>query len=678
MTRTITTFLIIFFFGIFLFAQDKADPWIVTAKNYEESPYFGITVANGMIGLVSAPEPMQSSAVVLNGIYDNYQRGRVSNILQVFDPVSLEMEIDGELVTRTKMKEYSQSLDMKKAELITQFSFQGKVEVSHELMALRQLPHTALALVNIKANKDIKIKSRSLIKSPDHLREVRNYFATIDRPHVSLPLMTSVGQSPTGVHKVAASNSFIFEEKHGSEPEVIHVDWDFNRHWMEFEKEIKAGESYTFAVVSSIISSEHNADPFNEAERLTLYARLEGIERLLKRHEAAWDKLWESDILIEGDPMVQQEVHSAIYHLYSFAREGTSYSLSPMGLSGLGYNGHIFWDTEIWMYPPLLLLQPEIAKSLLDYRFERMEAARQNAFSHGYKGVMFPWESADDGGEETPIWALTGPFQHHITGDVAWAFWKYYQVTKDKEWLRERGYPMLKEVADFWTSRVERQGPGAYHIRNVIGANEYQENIDDNAYTNGMAITVLGYASQAAKVLGLEPDPDWAHVAQNIPILKFDNGTTRENATYNGEMIKQADVNLLAYPLDIVRDKKQLRKDLLYYEEKMDPQGPAMGFSVIATLYARINKPEKAYEVFVNSYRPNAVPPLGVLSETAGGTNPYFATGAGGLLQTVLNGFGGLEITDQGVEQIGGALPKSWEKLTLKGIGMEEKTFEVK
>ncbi|MEL6844959.1 MAG: glycoside hydrolase family 65 protein, partial [Bacteroidota bacterium] len=437
-----------------------------------------------------------------------------------------------------------------------------------------------------------------------------------------VPLLTSVGQSPTGVHTLAASNSIIFPEEHGQEPEVIHIDWDFNRHWMSFDRSLKAGETYTFAVVSSISSTEHNADPFNEAERLTLFARLEGIERLLKRHQAAWDELWESDIIIEGDPQVQQEVRAAIYHLYSFARKGTAYSLSPMGLSGLGYNGHVFWDTEIWMYPPLLMLQPEIAKSLLEYRFERMEAARANAFSHGYDGVMFPWESADDGGEETPIWALTGPFQHHITGDVGWAFWKYYEVTGDKEWLRTRGYPMLKEVADFWTSRVERDGPGAYHIRNVIGANEYEENIDDNAYTNGMARVVLGYATKAAQELGIEADPDWAHVAANIPILTFPDGVTRENATYKGAIIKQADVNLLAYPLDVIRDEKQIRKDLAYYEERMDPAGPAMGFAVLATLYARLGEPQKAYEVFVQSYRPNMVPPFAVISEMVDGNNP--------------------------------------------------------
>lgn len=449
-------------------------------------------------------------------------------------------------------------------------------------------------------------------------------------------------------------------------------------HLAKFYKKLKAGETYRFSVVASAVSTEHYEDPHNEAERLTIYAALEGTERLLNRHKTAWAKLWESDIIVEGDVAEQRAIRSAIYHLYSFARKGTAYSLSPMGLSGLGYNGHVFWDTEIWMYPPLLMLQPDIARSLLDYRYERLEAAKQNAFAHGYDGAMYPWESAADGSEDTPVWALTCPFQHHISGDIAWAHWKYFQVTQDKIWLRERGYPVIKEVADFWASRVERNGKGQYDIKNVIGANEWEENIDNNAYTNGMAITSLNIATKAAKLLGLTPNPDWKHVADNIPILKFKDGTTRENATYDGVMIKQADVNLLAYPMDIIREEGQILKDLKYYEPRMAPDGPAMGNSVLATLYARLGESNKAHELFVKSYKPNEVPPFGVLSETAGGTNPYFATGAGGMLQAVLSGFGGLEITDEGIIQLSTSLPKQWKKLKITGIGTKKSMFEVK
>jgi trehalose/maltose hydrolase-like predicted phosphorylase len=251
-------------------------------------------------------------------------------------------------------------------------------------------------------------------------------------------------------------------------------------------------------------------------------------------------------------------------------------------------------------------------------------------------------------------------------------------VTKDKIWLRDRGYPVLKEVADFWASRVERKGPGRYEINNVIGANEWQENIDNNAFTNGMAITVLRQATRAAQELGLAPNPDWNHVADNIPILKFEDGTTRENATYDGVDIKQADVNLLSYPLNIVSQREQIEKDLKYYEERMSPEGPAMGVSVLATLHARLGRPDKAYEYLQKSYKPNQVPPFGVLAETAGGTNPYFATGAGGMLQSLLFGFGGLSITEKGIVQQKSLLPKNWKSLKVKGAGINRVDFEIR
>jgi trehalose/maltose hydrolase-like predicted phosphorylase len=485
----------------------QSDAWKIVGENIDPANYYGITVANGMIGLVSSPDPMKVKDVVLNGAYDNYQRGRVSNILKGFNFVNMDLDVDGQRVGRGSISGYRQTLDMRQAQLTTTFNVGDKIAVSHTVMALRHLPFCALSIVEITAKKDVTITPMSVIESPDILQDVRNYYAQIDRPHVLISLLTSVGKSPSGKYTVAASNSFVFEEKHGEEPALIHEDWDYNRHLLKFNKKLKAGQTYRFAVVGTVISSAHTVDAHNEAERLTIYAALERTERLLKRHRGEWDKLWASDIEIDGPVEEARAVRSAMYHLYSFAREGTALSLSPMGLSGLGYNGHVFWDTELWMYPPLLVLHPEIARSLLEFRFQLLGAAKQNAFEHGYKGAMYPWESTTTGQEETPVWALTGPFQQHISGCVGWAAWQYYLVTKDKDWLRTRGWPILKEVADFWASRVERNGPGRYDINNVIGANEWQENIDNNAFTNGMAKTALAYATDAARELGLTPTP---------------------------------------------------------------------------------------------------------------------------------------------------------------------------
>src|SRR6476659_7636492 len=168
--------------------------------------------------------------------------------------------------------------------------------------------------------------------------------------------------------------------------------WDNNMHLMKFSKKLKAGDTYRYSIVGSSITSAHHDDPLNEAERLTIFAKLQGRERLIEMHNKAWDELWKSDIEIEASgpsftaeiAQNQQDIHSMLYHLYSFVREGSANSPSPMGLSGLGYNGHVFWDAELWMYPAILVMHPELAKSMVEYRFQRLEAARKNAFANAF------------------------------------------------------------------------------------------------------------------------------------------------------------------------------------------------------------------------------------------------------------------------------------------------------
>jgi trehalose/maltose hydrolase-like predicted phosphorylase len=675
------SFLLLVFVSAFFtisFSQ-KVDVWKIKADKINPSDYYGITVANGMIGIVSSPEPFKVKDVVLAGAYDLYGRGRVSNFLKSFNLLNMYLEVDGKRIDAKSAENMQQELDMRQASFTTSFDYGDKATVTYTYYSLRHLPFSVLMDVSITAKKDIAITAASVMEAPDALKDVQNYYNEIDRPHVTISLLTSSAKSPTGKLLMCASNTFLFTEPHEQEPRVVHEMWDNNMHLMKFSKTIKAGEVYHFSIVGSSITSAHHDDPLNEAERMTIYAKLEGHDRLLLHHQQAWDSLWKSDIVIDGDPQAQQDVHSMMYHLYSFVREGTAYSPSPMGLSGLGYNGHVFWDAELWMYPALLMLHPELAKSMIEYRYQRLEAAKRNAFANGFKGAMYPWESAETGVEETPVWALSGPFEHHITACVAIAAWNYYCVTQDKNWLRDRGWPILSATADFWASRVERNGPGHYDIKNVVAPDEWAENVDNDAFTNAAAKSNLQYATEAAKILGITPDPDWMNVANNIPILKLDNGVTREHASYHGEGIKQADVNLLAYPLKQITDVTQIKQDLQYYETRVPNEGtPAMTQAIFSLLYARLGDKENAWHWFQDSYVPNLDPPFRVLAETKGGTNPYFATGAGGILQSVIMGFGGLDITPSGIVQVKSVLPPQWKSLTIKGVGPNKQTFTVK
>ena len=166
-----------------------------------------MTIANGMIGLVSSPEPMKIGEVVLNGAFDTYGRGRVDNIMKGFNFMSINLDVDGPRVDAAHVSGLRQSLDMKRALLITEFDVKDKIHVRHSIAGLRQLPYTALATGEITALRDVTVTPSATIQASDILRDVKNPYARIDRPHACIPLMASVGKSPSGKHTVAAAVS---------------------------------------------------------------------------------------------------------------------------------------------------------------------------------------------------------------------------------------------------------------------------------------------------------------------------------------------------------------------------------------------------------------------------------------------------------------------------------------
>lgn len=659
-----------------IFAQEG---WTLTSGKVEK--YTGIVTANGRIGILPEDKPFATRSVILNNVYDKEAPLGVSKILLGMNFANLDMSIDGELITEENISDFQQTLDMKTAGFTTSFKFKDKAEVTYTVYALRNVQYTGYVDIKVIPTKAISLKMTGKISTPEEYQEPVSTFRVLRDLETTMPILQTVAKSRYGRHLVGTSATFIWHAinstREHQRPELIHEKVSDYENYLSFEKELKKGEEYEFAWTGAECSTQDFEDPQSESERFVIFNLLTPRDALINQHKKLWEDLWQGDIEIEGNLEDQLDIRLALYHLYAFSRGDSDLSIAPMGLSSQNYNGHIFWDTELWMFPPLLLLNQDISRSLVNYRSDRLDKAREKAINFGYKGAMFPWESDDTGEESTPAWALTGTFEHHITADVAIAFWNYYRVTKNMDWLKERGYPLIKEVADYWVSRSVENEDGSYSIKNVVGANEFAPNVDDNAFTNGSAITALEFAVKAAETVGETADPSWADVASKIKIYKFPDGTTMEHSTYDGDIIKQADVNLLSYPLHVIDDEETIRKDLKYYEPKLSPEGPAMGQSVFAVLYARLGDPKEAYRLFKRSYEPNKRPPFGALSETATGEYPYFATGAGGMLQVVLFGFGGLDITDEGIVQKDPILPKQWKSLTINGVGPENKTYRI-
>lgn len=667
--------------------------WSIDSGPIGGGRYFGETVANGMIGMQVTPVPFRTQQTVIYGAYERMWPGSVSCTVRSFNFLNLAVAFDGIPIERSEqIQGLRQSVDFKNAAVTTSFDYEDKARIVYSVRALRHLPHTALMDVTVIAKRPLTLTVTSIMEAPAPSA------AVLGRPDKVVPWLTQVQQfdstneggtrptyrtmrafasarGPLGTPWIAAAQSFIFDEPAMSAPPVTGKDGTltFSYRWV-------VPGTYHFALVGTTLTSNHVDDPLNEAQRLAATAAVQGTAQLIQGHQSAWADLWKSDIVIEGDPRTQRDIHSMLYHLYSFIREGTHYSIPPMGLSGGpgDYLGHIFWDADTWMFPTLLALHPQLARNMLEYRFERLEAARKNATMNGYRGASFPWESAATGDEDVWSDAMGAP-EIHVTADVALAAWNYYRVTQDQQWLRERGYPLLKETADYWASRVTRNGPDHYDIDHIVAADEYAEDVDNNAYTNAAAQVNLMAATKAARILGIPPDPDWEQVRQNIPILRFPDGVTREHVTYDGQKVKQADVNLLAYPLQIVTDPEAVRRDLDYYASRNDDaEGPAMTKSIFAILYERTEAPDKALRLFKSGYELNQRPPFGVLAESASSNNAYFATAAGGLLQALLYGFGGLDITDQGFVQYPTKLPTGWKSLTLTGVGPDKREYTVR
>lgn len=668
-TRISCFFLLVFFFVQIVKGED-ADLWQLHASDIN-TPYVGAPMANGGIGILPWKEPFSVRQVILNHVFDTDGPQGVSRVLKGINPFLLSMDVDGKKVDAECIANWSQCVDMKEATHNSSFRADGKADISYGICALRNMPYAGLIRVNVKALSDMSLRVAARMDIPQGYSQSTQRFRKMRADATQMYMLQSYATATHRQQEVSASSAFIFDEDKATE--VLYDEMDKE---IFFTMKLRKGDSLSFALIGSVCSTRDFSDPYNEAERQVIYAIHEGTDALMAAHCRLWSELWESDILIEGDDEAQRAVRFALFNLYSSCREGSGLSISPMGLSSQGYNGHIFWDSELWMFPPMLMLNKGIAESMIDYRIDRLAAARKKAMAYGYKGAMFPWESDDYGEESTPTFALTGPLEHHVTADISIACWNYYCLTRDEQWLRTKAVPLMKEVADFWVSRVERNDDGSYSIRNVVGADEYANGIDDNAFTNAAAIRALEYACEAAVICNESVPEIWKEISRNIRILRFKDGVTREHATYDGEMIKQADVNLLGYPLYFITDAKAQKKDMEYYADRIDPQnGPAMSYSIFCVQYARIGNAKRAYEMFRRCYQPNLRAPFGVLAETATSDNPYFMTGAGGLLQAVINGFCGLQITDNGIVQLPSSLPEHWKSVTVKGVEPEKKVY---
>jgi trehalose/maltose hydrolase-like predicted phosphorylase len=403
-----------------------------------------------------------------------------------------------------------------------------------------------------------------------------------------------------------------------------------------------------------------------------------GFARSQAASARAWRALWGGAIDVAGDPVLQRQVRAAQFALFASVRADTPWAPSPGGLSSDGYNGHVFWDSETWMYPSLLATSPQTARAMLRYRADRLRAAKAYAKQTGFRGARFPWESALTGSEETPSCCDTGKYEVHVSADIALALWQYWEATGDRAFLAHDGYPTASAIADYWVSRSHPNPDGTRSINGVIPPDEYHEQVDDSVYTNTAARDALRIATDIANLTGHRADPRWNQVAQQLrqPFDTISN-VHPEFAGYTGDTVKQADVTLLSYPWENPQPAAVTQADLDHYVPRTDPDGPSMTDAIHSILTSQLNTPGcAAYSFTKRSVDPFMRPPYEQFSEARTGGAFTFTTGAGGFLQEFLYGYSGWRWRADRID-VDPSLPPQLTSITLNAIRWHGRRIKV-
>lgn len=435
--------------------------------------------------------------------------------------------------------------------------------------------------------------------------------------------------------------------------------------------------------------------------RRTTTARLNrvvrrGFDRLLAEQRSAWAERWARvDVRISQDPAAEHALRFTLFHLWSLADTGRDeLALGARGLTGTGYGGHVFWDTDVFVLPALVTIAPEAADLLVAYRLRRLDAARERARADGRAGARFPWESARDGHDVTPrvgfvggerVAIGTGTREEHITADVAWS------VVHNARWARRGRLTraeanLLAETARYWASRIRRSADGTTHIEGVIGPDEYHECVDDNAYTNVMARWNLREA--AARGLGTTAERrKWGRLADTL-VDGYDagRGIHEQFAGYFGleqllvrdlaeppvaadvlvgreriagsQVVKQPDVLMLHHLVPDELPDGSLEGDYAFYAPRT-AHGSSLSPALMACVAARAHHPDEALGLLRLSLRID----LEDLGDTTSAGVHIGACGAA--WQAIIAGFLGARVVD-GVLELDPVLPTAWPSLEVR------------
>ena len=693
--------------------------------NYYETIF---ATGNGYLGMRGAFEegyPGAIPAILVHGIYDHAPGMLVPELVNIPNWLNIHITIDGTPFNMRNQNDislnppngallgYRRVLDMKRAILRREVLFRAQ---SGSMVRLVFERFTSLHDVHVMAQRvaitaidgapqielEAAIDANVTNAGVHHLEPDLRTFA--DGNSIGMEVRTM--ESGYGIGLASTLNTqFKTEANQNSTRPTIHTTFTLERdQHVEVDK------------ITAIYTSRDVDTPLEAATEKVHEAASQGYETLRDRHISAWEDYWaDSDIRLIGDEYAQRALRFALYHILIAApREDDQVSVGAKTLSGFGYKGHVFWDTELFILPPLTLTQPQLARNLLMYRYHRLEGARKKARENGFEGAMFPWESTDSGEETTPQWSdpqpdgtririWTGDSEQHISTDIAYAVDQYWRWTGDNEFLTQYGAEIILDTARFWGSRVESTN-GRYEISQQVGADEYHENVDNSVFTNRMVVwhmetalkvvdwlqkntprdaerlatqlqiddaTVAHWQDIASKMFIPFDEEKKIHVQfpgffdlEYIPVAKFTPRTLSVAAMIGhqrqvqSQVIKQADVIMLMALLGTALGSQEVMlNNWRAYYPRTD-HGSSLSPSIHSWVAARLGLDDVAYELFHHA--------AGIdLNDNKGNVKDgIHGAACGGLWQALVFGFCGLHINDAGEIAIDPRLPESWQEIS--------------
>ncbi len=718
----------------------ELENWLITETSFKAEnqgkceAIFG--QGNGYLGMRHATEETYFGTrrnLFVAGTFNKFDEHEVTELPNAADVAALDILIDGERFTldRGSYREYSRSLNLKTGESNRsfiwtsptgkEFSFTFTRFVSRDNRHLIASTFKIVALThpaNIEVKSGINAQLTNTGSQHFHEGEKRIYNKKV------LQLVSKTTQSKI---------DFVFTTTH--DITVADKEVEINQMLIErraisvvYREALEVGQTMKGVKKTLVYTTRDNdIDSSFDVKQLQAFSReaciaLEQVSyaQLLEQSIAQWKTFWdEHDIIISSKRAYDQlAIRFAQYHLSVMTpAHDNRMGIAAKGLSGEGYKGHSFWDTEIFMFPYWMYTQPEVARNLLEYRYNTIEGAYKKAKENGYEGAMYPWESAwADDGEVTPLWGAvdivtgestkiwSGLIEIHITADIIVALWQYYTATNDVTFMEQYGYEMIYQTALFWSTRFEwKEERQRYEITNVIGSDEYKEHVDNNALTNYMAhhnmkITLachemlqaqnperlaeletkfgaskivekikemlsLIYLPQPREGDQIIPQDDTYLTLKDIDISPYKNhenvGTMFHdyNLKQVGQMqvSKQADVVMLLYLLEDLFDKETKWKNFEYYEART-LHDSSLSLSTHSILGNDLGRTDLAYKLFCKATEID----LGPNMKTS--DDGIHAAAMGGIWQCCVNGFGGIRIVGDTL-RIMPKLPENWDEL---------------